>query len=163
MPKGCLIALYRENTMNTLSYARIMAAACNEMISQLGLGNLGIRVDGEDTSSFTSLDDEVRYYQGGRLVAVAEVSDNLSSATPHFNVYIQWFDIYTLIRDEHVSEFTPSLYGLHVNKGRNWLGEKLPDLEVECDVDPSLLRTGPPRPLPKTQYNTGNIKVKGSV
>lgn len=150
--------------LNTLAYSRIMALALNEMCSQLGLGNMAIHVDGENTNHFAVLGDEVRYYDSrGKLVAVAEVTDSASTADPSFNLYIEWFDLFDLIRPEHVGEFEPQLYGLHVNRSRNWLGEKMPDIIVETVVEASRVRTGPARPLPVTEFKTEHLVAKGSV
>ena len=149
--------------MNLLAYSRITATALNEMIGQMGLGNMARKVDGEDVSNFIQLGEEVRYYQHDKLIATVEVTDKASTLEPEYNVYIMWYDVYQLIRSEHIAEFEPQLYGLHVNQTRNWLGEKAPDIVAEWNVPASSVRTGPARVFPKQQYKTEHITIKGSV
>lgn len=127
------------------------------------MGNLAVSFDGDRLDEWAVLTPEVRILRNGRSIGAVELTDSYANGMPSLDLYIVVYDVYSLVRAKHVSEFYPEEYGLVINTARDWKGDKEPDLIVEWRVGLDELRQGPARPFSRQTGNWQNIKVVASI
>lgn len=138
--------------MSPLRATRIAAAAMLDLTKHLGLGNLAKRFDGDDIDQWLVVDSsEVRVVDGGRAIAHCYIRKEQVS------IVVQ--DAYQLVRNSHLSEFSPREYGIHINGIPDWKGETQPDLVATVPITQMPEYDAPRRPMPpytthrKPRYN----------
>jgi len=133
------------------------AYAMNQLISQLGLANMGERFHGDNPNDWVVVDPTwVRVVKNGLKVADVYFEDGN-------NVNIIADDVYLLIRHQHSKDFYPPDYGIVIQTARDFKGDKItPDIDATWTLPDDLKLSGPRVYTPPSTLKR-KPKVKGSL
>jgi hypothetical protein len=131
---------------------RKAAAAMNALTTELQLGSLAVRFDGDADQDWAVHDDTfVVAMKDGERVATVSLSAGM--------VNIEVEDAYLLVRHNHLKEFDPYTYGIDICKARDFKGDKVrPDLCANFDQPPVLGLNLPKQPMERVIMSR-NAKV----
>lgn len=146
-------------SLPSIILTRVSSLALSKLVHELGLGNLGRTVDGDNEVLWVRNNLHTKALDGKRVIA----EFHLSTTEEGYSVEVIIHDCFLLIRPERLSDFNPSQYGILPNNERDWLGDKVrPDLRANIDVPKRDVRTGPARPMGQLQKGH-RVKVTRAV
>lgn len=130
---------------NIRIYCHYAAQALNLLAKEIGLGNMAIRWQGSDPEQWVVKDNtDIRAIHHGRVVA----NVNLTPTDNAFIAALAVNDCRDIIRDDHVVDFDPSLYGITPNNKYDIFGNKEHDLvatNIPLEQVPNhIIQTPPP-------------------
>ena len=135
---------------------RKAAAAMNALTTELQLGSLAVRFDGDADQDWSVHDMEfvVALKDGQRVATVSLHSDRV-------NIEVE--DAYLLVRHNHLKEFDPYTYGINICTEKDFKGDKVrPDLCANFDQPPVMGLNLPKQPIERTIMSR-NAKVIRSL
>jgi len=139
--------------------ARKAAHGLNQLIGELGLGNLGERFLGDNPEDWAVVDEgEVKCLKYGKHVA-----DVYFYGTDRLTIEIVVPDLYMLVRQQHIRDFQPQDYGMAVQTAHDIFGYKIdPDIRAEWELPDDIPLDGPRRYTPPSTMGRKPV-VKGSL